>query len=298
MQAPPKPRTAPKAANCASEGLPAGFTATSGVRVLNSGGAAAGLKAETSKNVTFGLVLQPSLGTGMGSLSVAFDYFDIKVTNGVARAGATNILTRCYEDPQFRAGGGFCRLIDARDPSSNALTVNDSFVNLATDVVRGLDYTLRYTNEVGIGKLRVNLNVTQFRSQANKLFSDDPVDEFNGTIGNPKRSGTLDLRYEIKNWRLYYGLDWVGKMDSYAYLEEDPATSTYKLNTPNYLTHTLALGYKGDKWEATLGVRNFTDVKPPQISAQAGYNRVGNAPLYSGYDYSGRTVYLNASKTF
>jgi outer membrane receptor protein involved in Fe transport len=287
-----------RAANCASEGLPAGFTATNSIRSINSGGAAAGLKAETSKNVTFGLVLQPTLGTGMGSLSVAFDYFDIKVSNGVARAGTTNILTRCYDDPQFRAGGGFCRLIEARDPSSNALTVNDSFVNLATDVVRGLDYTLRYTNEVGIGKLRVNLNVTQFRSQANKLFADDPIDEFNGTIGNPKRSGTLDLRYEVKNWRLYYGLDWVGKMDSYAYLEEDPATSTYKLNTPNYLTHTLAVGYKGDKWEATLGVRNFTDVKPPQISAQAGYNRVGNAPLYSGYDYVGRTVYLNASKTF
>ena len=58
------------------------------------------------------------------------------------------------------------------------------------------------------------------------------------------------------------------------------------------------LGYKADKWDVTLGVRNLADVKPPQISAQAGYNRVGNAPLYSGYDYFGRTVYLNLTTSF
>jgi len=28
------------------------------------------------------------------------------------------------------------------------------------------------------------------------------------------------------------------------------------------------------------------------------YNRVGNAPLYSGYDYIGRTYFVNISKSF
>lgn len=87
-------------------------------------------------------------------------------------------------------------------------------------------------------------------------------------------------------------------MSSYDYLGEDPATSTYKLSVPNYYLHTVAVGYKANKWELTLGVRNLANVKPPEISAQAGYNRVGNAPLYSGYDYIGRTVYLNATKSF
>ena len=286
------------AANCKSEGLPAGFNATSSIAVLNSGGAAAGLKAETSKNSTIGLIIQPELGTGRGDMSLAVDYFKIEVDNGVSRAGATNILSRCYDDPQFRAGGGFCRLINARDPSSNALTVNDSFVNLATDTVRGFDFTARYTNNLGIGKLRLNLNVTKFTSQANKLFADDELDEINGTLNSPKYSGNLDVHYDVQNWRLYYGLGWVGSMSSYDYLGEDPATSTYKLSVPNYYLHTVAVGYKANKWELTLGVRNLANVKPPEISAQAGYNRVGNAPLYSGYDYIGRTVYLNATKSF
>jgi hypothetical protein len=37
-------------------------------------------------------VLQPTLSTGLGDLSLAVDYFDIKVNNGVARAGTSNIL--------------------------------------------------------------------------------------------------------------------------------------------------------------------------------------------------------------
>ena len=39
-------------------------------------------------------------------------------------------------------------------------------------------------------------------------------------------------------------------------------------------------------------------LNPPVISAQAGYNRVGNAPLFSGYDYLGRRFFVNVTKTF
>ncbi len=287
--------------NCASEGLPAGFDVGNGnnssIRVFNTGGATSGLKAETSDNVTVGLVLQPALPSGFGDLSFAVDYFDIKVNDGVARVSTASILSRCYDDPQFRAGGSFCRLVDPRDPANNSLTVNNSFINLATDLVRGLDYTVRYTNNVGLGKLRVNATITEYRRQASQLFAEDGFDDFNGTIGAPKFSGNLDVYYDYKKWRAFYGLDWVGKMDSYAYLGEDPATSIYLFKTPNHFTHTVSLRYTGDKWSVTAGVSNLTDKAPPSISSGY-YNRVGNAPLYSGFDYVGRTFFLNASKSF
>jgi outer membrane receptor protein involved in Fe transport len=217
----------------------------------------------------------------------------------VARAGATNILARCYDDPDFRSGGSFCRLVDPRNPASQQLTVNDSFINLATDRVKGVDFTGRYTNNLGPGKLRVNASVTRFNSQANNLFAEDPIDEVNGTLNSPKYSGTLDIHYTVKDWRFYYGVEWVGKMSSYEYLGEDPATSTFKLSVPNYYLQTVSLKYSDPKkWDVTVGVRNIADVKPPVISAQAGYNRVGNAPLYSGYDYVGRTLFMHASASF
>ena len=293
--------TAVRRANCASEGLPAGFNVGAGnnssITVINSGGAAAGLKAETSENVTFGLVIQPALGTGMGDLSLAVDYFDIKVDNGVARAGTGAILTRCYDDPAFRSGGGFCRLINPRNPSTNALTVNDSFVNLSSDVVRGLDYTIRYTNNIGPGRLRVNATVTEYRKQGSKLFASDALRDENGTIGAPARTGNLDLYYDVKGWRGYYGLEWIGQTDSYKFLNQNEATSVFLHKTPDYYVHAVSLGYRGNKWSVTAGVRNVLDEEPPVISSGS-YNRIGNAPLYSGYDYVGRTVFLNATKSF
>ncbi len=93
-----------RATNCASEGLAPDFQSTSSVQVNTTGGANAGLKAETSKNVTLGMILQPEMPTGWGDLSFAVDYYDIEVDNGVSRAGFSNILSLCYNDPAFISG--------------------------------------------------------------------------------------------------------------------------------------------------------------------------------------------------
>lgn len=286
--------------NCQSEGLPNGFNATSSIQVNGVGGRDAGLKAETSENKSFGIIFQPAMGAGMGDLSLAVDRFDIKVDNGVSSIGGSSILSKCYDDPAFRAGGSFCRLVSARAAGTNALIITNGFINLATDVVRGTDITARYTNDIGTGRLRTNLSLTRYDETSNRLYATDPLVDNNGTIQNPSWSGALDVNYTVQGWNYFYGLEFVGATSSYEYFGEDPATSTYKLDTPSYILHSASLQYKDTvgKWSATLGVRNIADTKPPVISAQAGYNRVGNAPLFSGYDYLGRRVFLNVSKSF
>jgi iron complex outermembrane receptor protein len=299
-----------RAINCASEGLPANFAQTSSITSVTKGGRDSGLAAETSKNSSWGIILQPTLPTGFGDVSFALDRFDIKVDNGVSRAGVASILALCYDDPAFRTtGGGYCSLI-SRASGNNALTVNNSYINLSTDVVRGYDYNIRYTNDVGIGKLRVNLSATEYHSQAGKVFSTDALTESNGRVGVPRWSGALDVNYAAKGWTAYYGMEWVGKTSSYEYYQRqsttaatralyDPATSIYQMRTPNYFLHSLSLSYSDSvsKWKTTVGVRNINDKTPPSISS--GYaNRVGNAPLYSGYDYLGRRFFMNVSKSF
>jgi outer membrane receptor protein involved in Fe transport len=44
-------------------------------------------------------------------------------------------------------------------------------------------------------------------------------------------------------------------------------------------------------------MRNIFNEEPPTLSAGI-VSRVGNAPLYSGYDYVGRTFFINLSKSF
>ncbi len=281
--------------NCLAEGFSEGFLQTSGISVFSTGGASLGLKAETSSNFTGGLILQPKFSSSFGDLSFAVDYYKIKVKDQVAQFGGANILSLCYNDPQFKAGGGFCNFITRG--ADNRLTVIDNFVNLATQNVRGLDYTLRYARDLGPGRFRLNASVTQYLEQSSKLFSTDALDEVNGTIGNPKFSGSFDVSYKYREWQLRYGLDWLDATKSYSYLGLDPATTPFFFETPDYFQHSLSLGYEGDKFNMTMGVRNLLDKDPPQIS-QGAYSRIGNAPLFSGYDYTGRTFFINVGTSF
>ena len=112
-----------------------------------------------------------------------------------------------------------------------------------------------------------------------------------------KFTGTADISYAWADWRVRYGVEWVDGMSSYEYYGEDPATSDYDLATDDYYLHNASVQYSRDGWTATAGVRNLFDENPPTISAGV-YNRVGNAPLYSGYDYLGRTAFINLTKSF
>ena len=287
-----------RAANCAAEGLPEGYYATTSVQVISEGGAELGLAAETSTNLTIGAVFQPTLPSGWGNLDFAVDYYEIEVENGVSQYGASAILDRCYDSNpgDFAADTGFCALV-SRDPSDNSLTVIDSYVNLATDIVKGLDYTLRYRNDVGPGSVLFNLAITQYTEVSNKLFDEDPLEDYVGMINNPEFTGTADISYAWADWRVRYGVEWVDGMSSYEYYGEDPATSDYDLATDDYFLHNASVQYSRDGWTATAGVRNLFNENPPTISAGV-YNRVGNAPLYSGYDYLGRTAFINLTKSF
>ena len=78
-------------AACQAQGLPLGFPQNNGVTVISRGGADAGLKAETSKNLTFGACIPAHLGR-FGNFSLAVDYYRIKVNNGVSQLGTGTLL--------------------------------------------------------------------------------------------------------------------------------------------------------------------------------------------------------------
>ena len=112
------------------------------------------------------------------------------------------IEDRCYDSNpgDFAADTGFCALV-TRD-SDGALTVTDGYDNLATDIVKGLDYTLRYRNDVGPGSVLFNLAVTQYTENSSKLFAEDPLEDYVGMIDNPEFTGTADLSYAWSDWRV------------------------------------------------------------------------------------------------
>lgn len=297
-------------ANCAAIGLPANFQQLSSVTVITNGGADAGLEAETSKNFSAGVVLQPPLPSGFGSLSFAADYFRIEVNNGVSRAGYGFILNSCYGDPSFDPNTGYCRLVE-RD-ANNYLTVYDSYVNLATDIRRGIEFNLRYANQVGPGRLVLDANVVHYYEQSGKVFDSDPLEDTNGTITVPDWVGSFNASYEVGRVTLHYGIDWVtGDHDAtYTYFATDYDAGgvvdeaykqylkdNYYFEVDDYFLHSASVQVRLEDFTMTMGVRNLFNTKPPEISAGA-YSMVGNSPLYSGYDYTGRTFFLNTTIGF
>lgn len=277
--------------NCAADGVPLGFTPTNGIQVNQVGGAAAGLKSETSRNINVGGVFTPKFAGGDFSFSA--DYFDVKISNGVSQLAYSTILSQCYDSVEFRALG-VCALVARANDTAHTLVVTTGYVNISTSVVRGIDYSARFTHDLGPGRIRLNAQVTQFLQRYNQTLPTDAIIEQTGLLTNPRFTGVFDATYAYRRMSVHYSAEWTQHTSSNAYLGGGP---TYDFSSPDYWLHTVSTTYRADNFGFTVGVRNLTNKNPPFISAGA-YNRVGNAPLYSGYDFVGRQFYMNVTTKF
>jgi iron complex outermembrane recepter protein len=295
--------------NCAAAGLPSTFTQTSGVTVLTAGGATTGLKAETSKNFSAGVVLNPVLPESLGRFSASLDYFNIEVDNEVSRLGASSLLNLCYAAANYNANAGYCRYV-SRD-ANGVLTVQDNYINISTDKRKGWEFNLRYQHGLFGGGLTLDAMVTKYTEQSSRLFADEALIDANGTIMSPDWTGSFNATYRINNVTLHWGMDWIkgssnDRVAKYIATGSDGVVdqSTYELlkenyyiGTPDYFLHNASIQYDLGKYELTAGVRNLFDTAPPSITSGV-YSLTGNSPLYSGYDYMGRTFYLNVTARF
>ena len=302
------PTQVTRAANCAAIGINvATFQQNSGITSFTRGGAETGLSAETSTNWSVGVVIQPQISSAF-SFGLALDYFDIKVDNGVSSLGGGTILSRCYSDPNFDPTAGFCRFVQ-RDVN-NALTVTSGFVNLSTDVVKGFEFTGRASTDLLGGRLTFNANVTKYTEQSDRLFADEILLDSNGTLNVPDWVGSFDATYRTGPLNLRYGLTWSKGSRGTAEFNStsrqtgvvDQANVTalnesYILEVPDYFLHSLSAQLNvSEKFEFTFGVRNLLDKDPPKVTSF--YTVIGNAPLYSGYDYTGRQFFVNTTFKF
>lgn len=290
---------------CLAEGLPdnGAFTQNSSITVVGLGGAAAGLEAETSKALTFGGVLEPRLGESFGNLSLAVDYFRVKIDNGVAQLSAATVLAQCYNNVQrTTCDSGLITRSPYTGPGTGALRVIQSYVNIADAKAEGIDFTLRYTREMFGGEFRFGAQATKFISRYSRTLPTAQIFELVGQLENPEWTGTFDVGFRKDGWNLRYGVEWVGQTDSNEYYSL-PANGgftyeRYKWNTPDYFLHTANVRYDMKNYSFSLGVRNIFDTEPPKITQ--GYTNfvAGNAPLYSGYDIRGRQVFVGVKAGF
>lgn len=304
------------AANCAADqssiggpaaGFDPGYTGGTISPTAFTGGGFGILEAETSTSTSFGVIWQPEFA----DLSVSVDYFDIDVRDEVDKLSPAVIVAECYESDFGFAFGGtepLCQLFDRSSVNFGVDNIRDSFLNIAQQTNRGIDYALRYNTDAGgWGDWIFELRATRTIEDKRALF-EDTVEDLNGLVGDPKWVGDTKLTLLRGPWSFYYSGNWVGETDSTR--DNGKTTVTYRgdeynavLGTDSVFYHNVSVGYEWDDigLSALIGIANVADEDPPQITTQGTadlFDTIGNAPFYTQYDWYGRRIFANVSYSF
>jgi iron complex outermembrane receptor protein len=306
--------------NCANDpkvpgGIGPSQLSQSGIQatVFTSGGIGT-LKAETSEAKSLGVVWQPDFA----DFQLSIDYYDIEVNDQVSKLLNSEILTGCYGSPNFPAEP-LCDLF-TRKPLTDAggtalpaggslLTITNNYINLNSQIARGIDIEARYGLETGIGDFDFSLKASHALESTLKTLPGSPPEDDVGWAGEPPWVANLNTTYERGPFTVFYGIRYVdATSQSRDFLKDNPELPytqfgeeiIYKFGTPPIFYHNLSLGIDVEELGLTtqIGVRNMFDQDPPNVSQGVGFLRVGNKAIESQYDLYGRTFFVNVSKKF
>ena len=308
--------------NCGFFGIPIDFQPTLNVRTLNQGNDTGTLRPETSTSLNLGVVLQPDFA----DLSFAVDYYEIRVEDQIGRIGAQAIINRCLVNQAFDSladleNNQFCSLLQPRDADLNLTDVINGSINIAEQIGRGIDYSVRFRHDFGDFQLGFNGTVTQVLEDFINLDRDfvDPIeDDIDRTLLalRPEWTGQFNLSLTRGPLTLFWSTTYIGESDEFDFISTDPNSFINPDRTAQffgpyrfldevrpdtvveeYWEHTASVRYNFDNLGLTLigGVANIFDEEPPQVGNQV--QRVGTSA--SGpYDFRGRRFFVRATKRF
>lgn len=292
-------------------GLPSGFLGGGGgsTAVFSGGGGPGVLEAETSEGRTLGFIWTPD----WIDFSLAIDYWEIEVNNEVAQFGAANLVFACHTQPPFFTSP-FCSLFTRQSnpalPNFGRIDdINNSFVNISSQVTDGLDVTVRYEHEFSFGTFLLNAQGTWTFTDEIRVFpiaviASSTVNDFNGDVYNSDFNANIDLRFDHEDWTFFWNVDIASRASnnenfatgSLGLYRGTPFTGDFKQYAEFSATHDTSVRYRADDWSIVVGVQNVFD-EPPPFSVSGG--RVGNSLVFGGpYDVLGRRGFLEVTKEF
>ena len=246
-------------ASCGALGLPTDLQQRNPQLSAISAGNEA-LKAETSDNVSFGIVYSPSHLT-RNAFTVSLDYYDLTIDDAVQGRDPGDIVTACVEtlDPFFcdaveRTGGGLINLVD------------NQLQNIGGIEASGWDFGVRWIGAEGAyGQFDVNLNATfldnytEFTLNPDGSFSEN---DRTGTITNetfqrafPELRLTTTVNWTRDRWNAGLTFRYVDDLD-----QPSGNVLASRLYTDLRVRYRLPSG--DNKTDFIVGVNNLFDEDP------------------------------------
>ncbi|HET7708456.1 MAG TPA: TonB-dependent receptor [Sphingomicrobium sp.] len=314
---------------CAAQGVPSDYNAggTSSAVVARGGGIGV-LDPETSRALTASVILTPPPVWSGSRISFAVDYFEIKVKGEITPLGAANIVRSCLDSDTF-PNDQYCSLFTRiNDPlntrDNQIIEVRNPYVNINKQVNRGLDFTLRFSQEMGSwGNFSFLGQATYQIEDRVQLFENNPLNpggnsringNNNGEAGEPKWIGDFNFTWAKKPFTLVYGIDYIGATsdrydarringDDLCAVNAFRGTICPDFRLERTFYHSASINFDLlERYNLTLGVSNIFDTPPPRISrlnsGSGGNIGDGVALLGSQYDYLGRRFFASVTAKF
>ncbi len=271
---------------------------SSNVPVYNGGNE--NLVPEIANTVTAGIVLRPSF---LPELSVAIDYYKIKIGNSIGNvAAANNIVQWCYQG--FAV---YCQLVN-RLSNGTLASVNTYSVNQNLVENSGIDAEVNYRATIGSLKLGVRV----LASYLNTLATTDPFGSttdaagVNGgeAAGTPEWQGSLGVTLGYRNLTTFVQQRYIGSgLYSNVYVLGGRTSNSLDYNHVDGRTYTdLTLRYDfsaaNADWQVYGTVNNLFDKDPPPSPTRVGLpaSILGTNPTL--YDVIGRQYNLGVRFKF
>jgi iron complex outermembrane recepter protein len=271
------------------------------------------IKPETSDTVSFGFVLRPPVG----DLSIAVDWFDIKIDNVIsstAGGNADTYINTCLDSGQL------CNYIHRNAQGSLWLTpdgfVQDTSLNLGSLATSGTDFQASYTLNLGENRIGFNLVGTLLNELATQPLPDGPSYDCRGFYGITCGIPAPRWRHSFRtNWRTpWAGLDIAATWRFYGDAKSERLSGNDQLSRPvnangisndvpsySYLDLTASMTF-AEKYTFRVGANNILDKTPPIIPS-GGVNDCPTGPCNGNtwaqvYDPLGRQIFATVTVDF
>lgn len=312
--------------NCQADGIPADFQAGAITFSSLSQGGLGVLRSESSKAKTAGVVFTPDFLPDT-DISLAVDYFHIRVEDEINQLGAGTIILGCYDSEDF-ANEPLCDFITRnRDEDSTTAfeitSVADPFVNISSQINEGIDLAFRARQDLGnLGDLTFVADMTWQLKDDIQLLPTSVAQSNNGESGSPEWVGDFRATWaHPSGFSLFYGVNVIGATsdeDDLLRATEDGCIDSFNPNDGNPLPiygtycpdvtapatfyHNISLTQEiaDGRFEITAGVSNLFDTRPPRVSKLNGgtISTLGPVVAASQYPFVGRRGFINVSAKF
>jgi len=293
-------------ANCAADGLSPTFDSDTQSNAIVGGNPE--LTPEESESFTAGIVY-----SGIENFTMALDYFDIKIEDGVGTAGVDNIAKECYNSVDFSSP--LCDLIkgskygpldtpphhtsprrNVSDVLSGVLVTN---ANLSTFETSGIDFDFSYNMDVAGGTLVATLNGTYLLKYDYLLVAGSATVKAAGKVAADQWEDSPAVFSELRtNLGFTFSADDYSANINFRYQSEGEdinGDETILDTTADAVVYTDIQGtyYINDSYTVSAGARNLFDVDPPYMTNYDSSNTIN----YS-YDLAGQYWYAKFTAKF